>query len=209
MRQPGSFRIASRIPFASRIPSIGWPSLSLACALATTAVPAATVYKWTDDQGIVNYTTTPPDHRKAKPIDAAPAVEGKSFAPDYDEARYWRERGQREALRDLRDERLRGETEVLRQTQLRLEVAGRAAETKQKTALEQAIAQCKTERRVDCDTAPYGNPGISYGYPGYPAYPTVVVVQRRLATSVTTPYFSITPNFTPGFSKPLVYSTPR
>lgn len=211
MRRLGSFRTASH--GGSRSSRYGFPSLSLslwlACTLATATASAATVYKWIDEKGVVNYTTTPPDHRKAKTVDAAPAVAGTGGTPDYDEGRYWRERSQREASRDLRDERLRGETEALRQTQLRQEAASRAAETKQKTALELAITQCKTERRVDCDSAPYGNPGGTYGYPGYPVYPVVVVVRHRPATAATIPYFSVTPNFTPGFSKPLVYSNPR
>ena len=192
----------------------GLPSLSFACALiiatASAPVPAQTVYKWTDDKGVVNYTTTPPDKRKAKTIDAAPAVAGKSFVTDYDEARYWRDRNLRESVRDLRDERLRGETEALRQNQLRSEAATRSAGTRQKSMQELMVAQCNSERRVDCDAGPYGGPGFaSYGYTGYPSYPAVVVVPQTPAATAAAPYFSTTPNFTPGFSRPLVYSNPR
>ena len=167
---------------------------------------AATVYKWTDEKGVVNYTTVAPDKRPAQAIDAAPAVEGKGQRAGYDEARYWRERAQREALRDLQGERLQSETELLRQQRLRQEVAAAEAQSKQKSEAQLRQEQCRAERRVDCDGAPYG--GAMYGYGGYA--PGVVVVQRlgRVPAPASS-YFSITSNFTPGFSKPLVYSNPR
>lgn len=167
---------------------------------------AATVYKWTDEKGVVNYTTVPPDRRPAQAIDAAPAVEGKGQGAGYDEARYWRERAQREALRDLQGERLQSETELLRQQRLRQEIAAAEAQAKQKSEAQLRQEQCRAERRVDCDSAPYG--GAMYGYGGYA--PGVVVVQRLgRAPAPASSFFSITSNFTPGFSKPLVYSNPR
>ena len=181
--------------------------------VAPAATLAATVYKWTDEKGVVNYTTVPPDKRPAQAIDAAPAVEGKSQGAGYDEARYWRDRAQREALRDLQGERLQSETELLRQQRLRQEIAAVDAQSRQKSAVQLIQEQCRAERRVDCDSTPYGGAaygGAVYGY-GYGGYaPAVVVVQRpRRAPTPVPPLFSITPNFTPGFSKPLVYSNPR
>ena len=141
----------------------------------------------------------------------SPAVEGKGQGAGYDEARYWRERAQREALRDLQGARLQSETELLRQQRLRQEIAAAEAQTKQKTEAQFRQEQCRAERRVDCDSAPYsGAPygGAVYGYGGY--VPGVVVVQRSgRAPAPASSYFSITSNFIPGFSKPLVYSNPR
>ena len=105
----------------------------LAAVFAPAAALATTVYKWTDEKGVVNYTTVAPDRRPAQAIDAAPAVEGKSQGAGYDEARYWRERAQREALRDLQGGRLQSETELLRQLRLRQEIAAAEAQSRQKT----------------------------------------------------------------------------
>ena len=174
--------------------------------ISPAAALAATVYKWTDEKGVVNYTTVAPDKRPAQAIDAAPAVEGKGQGASYDEARYWRERAQREALRDLQGERLQSETELLRQQRLRQEIAAAEAQSRQKTEAQLRLEQCRAERRVDCDSAAYG--GAMYGYGGYA--PGVLVVQRLgRAPAPASSYFSITSNFTPGFSKPLVYSNPR
>ena len=136
------------------------------------AALAATVYKWTDEKGVVNYTTVAPDRRPAQAMDAAPAVEGQGAG--YDEARYWRERAQREALRDLQGERLQSETELLRQQRLRQEVAAAEAQSKQKSEAQLRQEQCRAERRVDCDSALYG--GAMYGYGGY--VPGVVEIGR-------------------------------
>ena len=183
----------------------------LVAVFAPAAALATTVYKWTDEKGVVNYTTVAPDKRPAQVIDAAPAVEGKGQGASYDEARYWRERAQREALRDLQGERLQSETELLRQQRLRQEIAAAEAQSRQKTEAQLRQEQCRAERRVDCDSALYGGApygGAVYGYGGY--LPGVVVVQRfGRAPAPASSYFSITSNFTPGFSKPLVYSNPR
>jgi Domain of unknown function (DUF4124) len=218
MRQPGSSSCASGgdRSHSSRCNAVGLPLFvfGLLCVLAAGSATAQSVYKWTDDKGVVNYTTTPPDKRKAKTIDAAPAVAGQAVAPDYDEARYWRDRSWRETLRDQREERMRGDTEALHQSRLRSEAAanasGAASGARQKSMLESMIAQCKSERRVDCDVGPNGGPGFAaYGYTGYPSYPAVVVVRQTPTAPVTSPYFAVTPNFTHGFSKPLIYSNPR
>ena len=174
------------------------------CAAVPTVAHTSTVYKWTDEKGVVNYTTTPPDKRKAVAIDAAPAVEGKPYAGGYSEANYWRERSQRETLRDLREERTRGETEALRQSRLRQETAAIEAQAKQKSVAQLVQEQCRSERRVDCDSAPYG--AAPYGYP---AFAPIVIGRGTGLTTVPATVFSVTPNFTPGFSRPLVYTNPR
>ena len=184
------------------------PALLIATLLSAAAsLSAATVYKWTDEKGVVNYTTTPPpESRKAKMIDAAPALNVVAANADYDESRYWRDRRQRETLRDLRDERLRGETEALRQARLRQEIALAEAQANQKSAADIAFEQCKAQRRVDCESTLFGLGG-AYGSAAV-SYP--VGVRRRAGlTTVPPTVFSITSNFTPGFSKPLVYTNPR
>lgn len=178
-------------------------SLLLAGFGVVAAAPAATVYKWVDEKGVVNYTTTPPDKRKSATVDTAPAVEGKALPLDYNEARYWRERSQREALRELREERQRGETEALRQARLRQEMAAADAQARQKSFAQLVQEQCRSERRVDCENGGYA---ASMAY----AYPPVAVITRPAGVITIPPTtFSVTSNFTPGFSKPLVYSNPR
>lgn len=177
----------------------------IATAGATAAASASTVYKWVDEKGVVNYTTTPPSNRKAAAVDVAPPVAGQGAVVDYDEARYWRARSEREAASDYALERLRRETEQMRQGRLRQEIAAAERASSQKSALQMAMDQCRAERRVDCETTAgadgYG--GSLYTYP-----PIVVVTRRPAVVAPPGPYFSVTPNFTPGFSKPLIYSTP-
>jgi hypothetical protein len=196
-------------------PLIGFAAaLSVLCAMSD--APAATVYKWVDEKGVVNYTTTPPSNRMAAAVDVAPAVAGQGGTGGDGEACYWRERAQREAASGLEQDRLRRETEQLRQSKLRQEMAAAEAASKQKTAAQLAYEQCRSERRVDCETllGLGGAPGYALGYASggigssLYAYPPVVVTRRRAVPAPTGPYFSVTSNFTPGFSTPLIYATP-
>ena len=153
----------------------------LATALAITAALlapasfalAATVYKWVDDKGVVNYSTSPPPTaRNMVAINATPALESGGLSAGDEEARYWREKRQRESLRDSRDYqdlRLRRETEELRQLQMRQQIqlsaqAASADDERRRLARD----QCLRERRVDCD-------GGAGGYSPY--YPAPVVVR--------------------------------
>lgn len=180
--------------------------LMCCCLLAAAHVPAtgiaSTVYKWVDEKGVVNYTTTPPPGGRAgKPtvVDVAPAVAGNSSGADNAEAQYWRARAEREAARDLAEERQRRETEALRQARLRQELAAADKDAAKKTAAQVAAEQCRAERRIDCDT----NPAVLAGgvLAATLVYPQVVVVARRATAPATPrPYFSSPPNFTPGFS---------
>jgi hypothetical protein len=166
------------------------------------APAAATVYKWVDEKGVVNYTTTPPSNRKTATVDVAPAVAGQGVVMDFDEARYWRARNARETASNMEHDRLRRDTEQLRQTRLRQEIAAAESDARQKSAAQLALDQCRRERRVDCETNPTGTFGTSL----YP-YPQVVVVARRPAAATASgSYFSVTPNFTPGYSSPQIYS---
>ena len=177
----------------------------LAAASISASASASTVYKWVDENGVVNYTTTPPlDGRagkaaKAAVVDVAPAVTGRATATDTGEAAYWRARAEREAARDLAEERQRRETEALRQARLRQELAAADKDAAKKTAAQVAAEQCRAERRIDCDT----NPVVLAGglLAATLVYPHVVVVARpATAPAAPRPYFSSPPNFTPGFS---------
>ncbi len=164
---------------------------------------ATTVYRWVDEKGVVNYTNTPPPAaRKAATIDASPAVAGQGEVLSGEEARYWRARNQREALRDATEQRMQRETVQLQQARVQQEMALAEARAREKSQWQSAVDQCKSQRHVDCETAPYG--------PTHRRAAPVVIVARPGVNpfpSTGAPYFSVTPNFTPGFSQPLVYST--
>ena len=110
-------------------PRFSMPRL-LAGAIAILLIAAAftaqatTVYRWVDEKGVVNYTTTPPPAaRKAATIDVSPAVAGQGDILSGEEARYWRARGEREALRSATEERRQRETVQLEQERLRQDMA--------------------------------------------------------------------------------------
>lgn len=180
-----------------------------ACALGVLFIAAAltaqatTVYRWVDEKGVVNYTTTPPPAaRKAATVDVSPAVAGQGDVLDGEEARYWRARNQREALRDATEQRMQRETVQLQQARTRQEMALAESRARERSQWRAAVDQCKSQRHVDCETAPYGP---TYGQP----VPLVIVARPGVNPFPSTgaPYFSVTPNFTPGFSKPLIYGT--
>ena len=158
--------------------------LATALAVAATllapmsAVLAATVYKWVDDKGVVNYSTAPPPTaRNTIAINAAPALESIGVSAADEEGRYWREKRQRETLRESRDYqdlRLRRETEELRQLQIRqqMQLSAQAASAEDERR-RLARDQCLRERRVDCDGS-----GVGSYTPYYPA-PVVVRAPRQ------------------------------
>ena len=158
----------------------------VAIGIAATA-HGATVYKWIDSRGVVNYTSAPPpEARGVVAINTAPALDNRAGADD-EEARYWRERRQREARREDRDAvdaRTRRETEELRQAQMRQDLALRAqAASAEQQTLRLLREHCERQRRIDCDS----QGGGAYA----PYYPPVVVVRHapqpfRRATSFST-----------------------
>lgn len=180
--------------------------LTIGCLWFAVAAPASTVYKWVDQNGVVNYTTTPPSNARSKvaTVDVAPAVRGIAPVQDNAEAQYWRARTEREVASEMALERQRRDTESLRQAGLHQQLAAAENEARKKTAVQAAYEQCRAERRVDCDA----NTGIAAGK-GYAvgmtyplvAYPQVVIVARPAVRPVSpVPYFSSPPTFTPGFS---------
>lgn len=142
-----------------------WP-FAVAAVVASAPAWSVNVYKWTDDRGVINYTTEPPPpSRKAVQINAAPAVELR-FSNADEEAQYWRERRMREAARDAEDLRMKRETEQWRQAQIRQQMSlAQQAASGDALRLQQLREQCLRERRVDCDGAP-------------PVTPVAIVVPR-------------------------------
>ena len=159
---------------------------ALALIVGVNAVGATTVYKWTDDKGVVNYTTDPPPGaRKAVAVNAAPALDNRTNAGE-EEARYWRERNLRESLRDFEEMRLRRESESWRQGQARQQTAlssqsASADDERRRLARE----QCLRERRVDCDG---GGAATVSGY----YQPSVVVLRAPRQTIQQAAPFPVT-----------------
>ena len=129
--------------------------LPLALAAALLAAPAAyaQVYKWVDEKGIINYSSTPPDKRKSQKLEEDKGRVSTIESYDYqkeDAAR--RER----ALKD-RVDRLEQDAQRNRQQSAAAQDPAAAAE-----AQRQWRERCIAERRTDCD-----NPYASAYDPGY------------------------------------------
>jgi hypothetical protein len=131
--------------------------LALATALLATPAAYAQVYKWVDEKGVINYSSTPPDKRKHQKLE-----EDKGRVSTIESYDYQREDGARtdRALKD-RIDRLEQDAQRTRQQSGQQSAAGpdpaAAAE-----AQRQWRERCIAERRTDCDS-PYAS-----GYdPGY------------------------------------------
>ena len=146
----------------------------LAALAGASAAQAGTIYKWTDQRGVVNYSNAPPpEARGLTAINAGPAMTQVGSGLD-EETRYWREQRTREQrtrelardMREVESMRQRREAEQIRHEQYRhqLALAGQATSADDERR-RFAREQCLRERRVDCDTAAGGV--IPYAY--YPA----------------------------------------
>jgi hypothetical protein len=134
-------------------------ALSGAAAIGACAVAHAQVYKWTDERGVVNYSSTPPPKgRSAKVVDedkgrvSTIPFEPPPTAPG----------GAERALRE-RVERLEQENAAQRQT-------AAANDAASQEAYRRWLEQCRADRRTDCDTPTpgYYDPGYGIVYPpGY------------------------------------------
>src|SRR5262245_8762380 len=123
----------------------------LVAALVAAPAAYAQVYKWTDDKGVVNYSSTPPDNRKSQKLDEDKGRVSTIEAQDLSKA----EAASRERALRNRVDRLEQEAERNRQTAAAQDVANAEA-------FRQWRERCISERRTDCD-----NPNPTYYDPGY------------------------------------------
>lgn len=137
---------------------------TLAALLALAPAVPAEVYKWVDEKGVVNYSSTPPENRKSVKLDDE--LGRVSTIQAYDYARSGAPR--REQVLQERVARL--EQEVARGRQAAALDAAAAAE-----AFRLWREQCIAQRRVDCDD-PYA---ASFADPGYAYFPGAVVNPAR------------------------------
>ena len=144
-----------RIPFLSGL-------VTLASAVVLFGAAHAQVYKWVDDKGVVNYSSSPPP--KGKGVVKLDEDNGRVTTIPAPEMR----RGDPAAAADpalrRRVDQLEREAAAQRQTAAQQEAA--AAETHRRW-----VEQCRADRRVDCDDpsrGAYVDPGYGYAYP--PAY---------------------------------------
>ncbi|MGH8680480.1 MAG: DUF4124 domain-containing protein [Burkholderiales bacterium] len=139
---------------------------ALAALLMLAPVAHAEIYKWVDEKGVVNYTSTPPQNRKSVKLDEEQGRVSTIEAYDYSKSgAARREQALQERVARLEQEAARG-----RQTAA-LDAA--AAADAYRVWREQCIAQ----RRVDCDepyAASFVDPGLVF--PG-----AVVRPPRRVA----------------------------
>jgi len=155
-----------------------------AAAIGVAGVAHAQVYKWTDEKGVVNYSSTPPpkgrsgkiveeDNGRVSTIPADPSARDAQPSPS------------ERALRD-RVDRLEQDAAAQRQT------AG-ANDAAAQEAYRRWYEQCRADRRVDCD-----NP-VGYNDPGYAVYPPGVARpgQRPLVPNAPG-QFRPTPNVVQG-----------
>ena len=136
-------------------------TLPLLLAAALVAAPATygQVYKWTDDKGVTNYSSTPPDNRKSQKLDED---KGRvSTIEAYDASKSDAARRE-QALKDRMD-RLEQDAQRNRQT-------AAAQDAMSAEAYRQWRERCIADRRTDCDNptgwydpgyyAPYGRAGV-------------------------------------------------
>jgi hypothetical protein len=166
----------------------------LAALVALAPAARAEVYKWVDEKGVVNYSSTPPENRKSTKLDeeqgrvsTIPAVDySKSGAPRREQA--------------LQERVARLEQEVTRTRQAAALDAAAAAE-----AYQAWREQCIAQRRVDCDN-PYAASYADWGgggvfVPGVVARPVRRVAGAYIPTNkiaigvggVVGPYFKPPP----------------
>ena len=167
------------------------PLATVATLLALAPVAHAEIYKWVDDKGVVNYTSTPPQNRKAVKLDEEQGRVSTIEAYDYSKS------GAPRREQALQERVARLEEEVARGRQVAALDAAAAAE-----AYRVWREQCIAQRRVDCDGGPvasFVDPGLVF--PGAVARPPRRVAGAYIPTDkiaigvggVVGPYFKPPP----------------
>jgi len=164
---------------------------TLAALIVLAPVAHAEIYKWVDDKGVVNYSTTPPTNRKSVKLDEEQGRVSTIEAVDYSTSGAAR---REQALQE-------------RVARLEQEVAlGRQAATQDAAAASEAYRvwreQCVAQRRVDCD-GPYAASFVEPGFffPGAAVRPSRRVAGAYIPTDkiaigvggVVGPYFKAPP----------------
>lgn len=128
-------------------------SVPVLVAALIALAPAAygQVYKWTDEKGVVNYSSTPPDSRKSQKLDEDKGRVSTIESSDVAKAEAAR---REQGLRD-RVDRLEQDAQRSRQT-----ASGQDAASPE--AFRQWRERCISERRTDCD-----DPNAGAYDPGY------------------------------------------
>jgi hypothetical protein len=155
--------------------------VGLVSALVLAGGAHAQVYKWVDDKGVVNYSSTPPPKgRSAVTLDEDKGRVTTIPAPDA-------QRGAGAATGDpalrQRVDQLERDAAAQRQTAAQQEAA--AAESYRRWR-----EQCLAERRVDCDDPSRGalDPRYGYAYPPYVSPPIASPTRPAPGTYRPTPY---------------------
>lgn len=117
-----------------------------ALALLLAMQVSAEVFRWTDEHGVVNYGSRPPAGSNAKPIDAENSRVSVVPAPAKPAAAAPSEQSAlRERVRKL-------ESQVEEERRLREQ-----AQVAEGDRLARARADCEAQRRVNCESDPYGS----------------------------------------------------
>jgi len=126
--------------------------VALGIVLASPLAAPAQVYKWTDDKGVVNYSSTPPDNRKSQKLDEDKGRVSTIEAQDFSKT---------DAAR--KEQALKERVDRLEQDAQRNRQAATAQEFAAVEAQRQWRERCIADRRTDCDD-PYAAGGYDPGY---------------------------------------------
>jgi hypothetical protein len=140
-------------------------SALLVAALLAALPAAAEMYKWTDDNGVVTYSNTPPTAKQPKKIEAVPE-RVSVYTPDAQLNKAMSS----DARRDAKIAKLEKQIEAERRARQAPAQAPRTSPTERQSA---AYERCVADRGVDCEAIRNGA-SASYGA----GYPYVVVGAR-------------------------------
>jgi hypothetical protein len=147
--------------------------LASAATLVAPSALAQAVYKWTDERGVVNYTTEAPKNRPSKEVDVETGrltvVPGLPTPPVREDPNLRRRVDELERERDS---------------------ARSAARADADSAAAQIAAwreRCRNERWADCDDDRALLARYAGGYGGYPAYGYGYAVPPRVVRPLPTP----------------------
>lgn len=182
--------VMRRFPASRLIVALVW-----AGAMVGSSGSSAEIYKWVDQKGVTNYSSSPPATGKAR-----------TLSPEATTVSVYQAPAPQEAARAL-DAMMRQRVAML-ENQLRAERRSQQASYQTDTdRYRLAYEQCLMERRVDCDTGRDGMHATPYFYA---AAAPVFVVGRPFPFTPITPFTRTPPavfGTMVGFRQPTVGST--